>query len=208
MSQLVILGAGGHGSVVADAAMLMRRWSEIIFLDDGLQPGSTVLGVAIRGAADGWQQFDRHGTDFFVAVGNNKARFDILAEINSAGGNLARVIHPAATVSRFAEVGKGVLACAGAVINPRSAIRCGTIVNTGSTVDHDCAVGQSAHLSPGVHLAGGVQVGDRSWIGIGSSVRGGVIIGDDAIVGAGASVVSNVPENTTVVGVPARPVEK
>ncbi|MNJ71095.1 UDP-N-acetylbacillosamine N-acetyltransferase [compost metagenome] len=80
----------------------------------------------------------------------------------------------------------------------------GSILNTGCSVDHDCVLGTAVHISPGARLAGGVKVGDLSWVGIGASVRQLVRIGSDVIVGAGAAVTTDVADAQTVVGVPAR----
>lgn len=207
MSRLVILGAGGHGAVVADAAMLMGRWSEIVFLDDNPDEDASVLGLPVEDAVGNWASFNQAGVDFFVAIGSNAMRLDLLAAIENGDGSVASVMHPSATISRFADIRSGVVVCAGAVINPRAIIREGAIINTGATIDHDCELGRAVHVSPGAHIAGGVRVGERSWLGIGSAVREGVVVGDDVVVGAGAAVVSDVPSNSTVVGVPARPIE-
>jgi acetyltransferase-like isoleucine patch superfamily enzyme len=92
----------------------------------------------------------------------------------------------------------------GAVVNVDSHLCQGAIVNTRASVDHDCFVGSYSHICPAAALAGSVTVGSHSWIGIGSQVKQGVCIGDDVIVGAGATVLSDISENLTVVGTPAR----
>ena len=89
--------------------------------------------------------------------------------------------------------------------NVDSRIGIGAIINTDATVDHDCVLGSAVHVSPGAHLAGGVCVGDRSWVGIGSAVRQLARIGSDVMVGAGAAVVADIPDGCVVTGVPARP---
>ncbi|MGI9232880.1 MAG: acetyltransferase [Woeseiaceae bacterium] len=205
MIQLVILGAGGHGAVVADAAMTMNRWSDILFLDDDPELGPTVLEQPVAGVLGDWHGLNQEGVEFVVAIGSNALRQEYLDDIIRRHCVLANVIHASAVISPFSELKGGVVVCAGAVINPRVIVDQGAIINTGATIDHDCAIGAAAHISPGANLSGGVTVGDRSWLGTGSSVREGVTIGDDAVVGAGAAVLSDVPAETTVVGVPARP---
>jgi acetyltransferase-like isoleucine patch superfamily enzyme len=81
------------------------------------------------------------------------------------------------------------------------------ILNTGCSVDHDCIIGEGAHIGPGVRLCGNVWVGARSLIGVGTSVRPGIRIGSDVIVGAGSSVVADIPDGSTYAGCPARRLE-
>jgi sugar O-acyltransferase (sialic acid O-acetyltransferase NeuD family) len=205
MIRLVILGAGGHGVVVADAAVSMNRWSDIQFLDDDPGLGPTVMGHQVVNTLGNWDISQNGDAEFIVAIGNNALRQEYLDDIERKNGVVAKVVHSSAVISPFADLSDGVAVCAGVVVNPRASVGKGAILNTSTTVDHDCVIGQAAHLSPGVHLSGNVQVGARAWLGIGSCVRQGVKIGADSIVGAGAAVVSDVPANSTVVGVPARP---
>src|SRR5690606_5139306 len=102
----------------------------------------------------------------------------------------------------------GNVVFAGAVINPGVETGHAVIINTSATIDHDCWLGAGVHISPGAHVAGGVQIGDEAWVGIGSSVKELVSIGARSKVGAGAAVVASIADETTVVGVPARPLEK
>lgn len=200
------MGAGGHGAVVAEAALLSQAWKSIAFLEDDPSRGKEVVGCPIVDQTSSFAEFLGDDYEFFVALGDNKQRSEILSSIEEKGGVLARIVHPAAVISQSASIGAGTVVCAGAVINARASIARGCIINTSASIDHDCVLGDSVHISPGTHLAGGVQVGDRSWLGIGSSVLVGVRIGEDAIIGAGAVVLSDVPANSKVVGVPARPI--
>lgn len=93
---------------------------------------------------------------------------------------------------------------AGAVVNAGVRINPGAILNTCCSIDHDCLLGDAVHISPGARLAGGVQVGDLSWIGIGASVRQLICIGQRVMVGAGSAVVGDIPDDVTVAGVPAK----
>lgn len=204
MKRLAILGAGGHGKVVADTAECCG-WQVVEFYDDawpkrqnnGAWPviGDTTALMASLTCYDG----------VLVAMGNNHIRQLKLIELQAAGARLFNLIHPASCVSRHARLGIGSVVFAGAVVNADSQIGQGAILNTGCSVDHDCMLGDAVHISPGARLAGGVWVGDLSWIGIGASVRQLVCIGSRVMVGAGAAVVSDVADGLEVVGVPARP---
>lgn len=203
MSRLAILGASGHGKVVADTAECCC-WQFVEFFDDAW-PGLTENGVwPVVG--DTAALMDRL-TDFdgvLVAIGNNRIRHAKLLELQAAGARLVTLVHPAATVSRYAAIGEGTVVFAGAVVNAGVRINPGAILNTCCSIDHDCLLGDAVHISPGARLAGGVQVGDLSWIGIGASVRQLVCIGQRVMVGAGSAVVGDIPDDVTVAGVPAK----
>lgn len=204
MKPLVVVGAGGHGKVVADTAREMAIWDEIVFVDS-LYPELDYCGQWKVVACE-MDSLDNvyAKADFVVAVGNNTVRIRLFEEASSLGFNPVRVIHPFTYVSPGANIGLGVVVFAGAVINIGCNIGEVCIVNTGATIDHDCDIDIGVHISPGVNLAGGVTVGARSWIGIGASVKQLTSIGYDVLVGAGAAVVSNITNGKTVVGVPAK----
>jgi sugar O-acyltransferase (sialic acid O-acetyltransferase NeuD family) len=202
LSQLWVLGAGGHGRVVADAARATRRWAGIVFFDDALAEGASVGGWLVQGSSAEFCACESTGVDRIVAIGDNRHRHDAIGRCK--GPPLAVVVHPAAVVSHDAHLGAGTFVAAGAVVGIGADLGEGVIVNTGASVDHDCRLGASVHVGPGARLGGGVMVGDRSWIGLGASVRHQIRIGTDAMVGAGAVVVAAVPDNCVVAGNPAR----
>lgn len=203
MSDLYILGAGGHGAVVAEAAVASGQWRTIGFLDQ--DPASeTVVGLQVFGDLDTLAGLADEETEVFVAVGDNRRRLELYDDLADRGFRIATIIHPQACVSSSAEIGVGTVVCAGTVVNARTRIDRGCILNTGSTVDHDCVLHGGVHVSPGANIAGGVSVGGCSWIGVGSAIREGVSIGEDVIVGAGAAVIGDVESGAKVGGVPAR----
>ena len=203
MSRLLIVGAGGHGAVAAEAAAESGHWDGIEFLDDKLV-GSKVLDFPVVACIGDMADRLDSSTEVLIALGDNARRLELLNAAVGSGATLAKVVHPAAQISRSAAIGAGCAVFAGVVVNARAQIGFGAILNTGATVDHDCVIGDGVHISPGANLAGEVTVGDRSWIGIGASVREGISIGRDCIVGAGAAVVANVADGVTIGGVPAR----
>ena len=205
MNRLLVLGAGGHGKVVADAAMAGGAWSEIAFLDDRAANLTSVLGLAVVGELASLVQLTGRFGHAAVAVGDPRQRLALIGQLERAGYNVTVIVHPRATVSPFATLAVGAVVMAGAVVNPGVSVGTGGIINTGACVDHDCRLGKGVHVCPGVSLAGNVVVGDRTWIGIGSCAKQGVNIGCDVIVGAGATITSDVGDGLTVVGTPARP---
>ncbi|KXG81464.1 acetyltransferase [Pseudomonas mosselii] len=204
MNRLAILGASGHGKVVADTAQCCG-WQVVDFYDDAWPERQSNGFWQVAGDSALLRERLHEYDGVVVAIGNNPIRFRKLLELESAGGRLCTLVHPAATVSRHALIGTGTVIFAGAVVNADARVGLGSILNTGCSVDHDCVLGDGVHISPGAHLAGGVRVGDLSWVGIGASVRQLVTIGMSVTVGAGAAVTADIADGLTVVGVPARP---
>lgn len=202
MKQLVIIGASGHGKVVADIAK-KNGYDPIIFLDDS----KTVEDCAGYAVAGKCCSFTDYGCDIIVAIGNPVVRGEFLKELEKSGKNIPVLIHPGAIVADNAAIGKGTVIAAGAVVNPCAVIGKGCIINTCASVDHDCVVADYVHVSVGAHVAGTVSIGERTWIGAGATVSNNVSICGDAMIGAGAVVVKDICEKGTYVGVPARKIK-
>lgn len=204
--RLAILGASGHGKVVADAA-LAAGWQHVVFFDDAW-PISSALGPwQVIGDTQRLLSTAAEFDGVVVAIGNCRIRAEKHLILKLAGARAATIIHPRAWVSPYASIGAGSVVMAGAVVNVDARIGEVGIVNTGATVDHDCWLDDAVHISPGVHLSGNVRVGATSWIGVGAAVRQGIVIGSGVLVGAGAVVVKPIPDGATVIGNPAVPIK-
>lgn len=199
-SKLAIIGAGGHGKVCADVAYLMNQWQEIIFLDNS-KMGEIILGFEVIDSSENWCNYIQE-YDFFIAIGDNKTREKVQLDLKSKNVSIATLIHPSAIIARDVEIAEGSLIAAGVVVNPSTKIGKGAILNTACTIDHDGEIGDFVHISPGAYLAGTVNVGERSWLGIGSIVKNNVTICNDVIIGAGGVIVKDINERGTYVGVP------
>ena len=202
MKRLAVLGASGHGAVVADAA-LASGWDAVSFFDDGFPSVSAIGPWRVEGLTADLLSGRWDGV--VVAIGDNRTRLEKLGQL--AGAPIVSVTHPAAVISPLAVIGRGSVVFAGVVINPLARLGEGCIVNTSSSIDHDCVLGDGVHVSPGAHLGGLVRVGAGTWIGLGAAVRHGITIGANVMVGAGAVVVADVPDGQVVTGVPAKPRE-
>ncbi len=202
-SGVLVLGAGGHGKVVADT-LLSQGAPVRAFLDDSPGTwGDYVLGIPVLGAIDRWSDPTPDG--LVSGVGSNMARRRVVERLGAAAAPLWRnAVHPRATVSPRAALGCDVVIVAGAVVNAGAAIGSHVIINTSASVDHDCVVGDYAHVAPGAHLAGGVVVGEGALVGVGAVVAPGCSVGRWAVVGAGTVVVRDIPDGVTAKGVPAR----
>lgn len=200
--KLLIIGASGHGKVVVDIAIKMNKWRYIAFLDD--DPSITeCMGFSVRGKTeDAFKYADE--ADIFVAVGNNEIREKVQNKLESAGIKPPLLIHPSAIIGSEVEVGNGTVIMAGVVVNSATRIGKGCIINTAATLDHDNRIADFVHISPGAHLAGMVEVGKKTWIGIGSTISNNLTITGNCKIGAGAVVVKTIAESGTYVGVPAR----
>ena len=202
--KLIIIGASGHGKVVADIAIKMNKWQSIAFLDDD-ESIKTSMGLEVIGmTADAFTYKDE--ADFFVAIGNNATREKVQEKLVDEGLNVVSLIHPNSVIGTDVEIGIGSVVMAGVVINSSSRIGDGCIINTSASLDHDNVIEDYVHISPGVRTAGSVGIGKGAWLGIGSVVSNNVNICSGCKVGAGAVVVKHITEPGTYVGVPVRKV--
>lgn len=199
--KLIIIGAGGHGKVVADVAQNMNTYKEIFFLDDSAQ-GET-LGIPIIGNSEQCNEWIDEA-DYFVAIGDSRTREKFILNLEKMNASIATLIHPKAVVSSYATIGKGTVIMAGAVINAGTKIGQSVIVNTASSIDHDNTIDDFCHISVGAHLAGIVKVGKHTMVGAGATVINNIEICDNCMIGAGTVVTRNIVEFGTHVGVPAR----
>jgi sugar O-acyltransferase (sialic acid O-acetyltransferase NeuD family) len=205
MKKLAILGASGHGRVIADAALLSGQWQEVLFFDDAFPQLTQNGGYQVKGnSADLVQS----GVPAVVAIGDNKIRFQKSNWLLQNQVELVSIVHPAAVVASDSKIGAGTVVFAGAVVNAGARIGQHCIINSRAVIEHDCVLGDAVHVSPGASLGGNCQLADGAWVGIGAAVRHGTSIGEFAIVGTGAAVVKKVHPHEVVVGVPARPLKK
>jgi len=200
--KLLIIGAGGHGKVIADIALKMNKWKSIEFLDDN-ENIKSAMGINVIGKSFDFVKYvENH--DIFVAIGNNSTREKLHEKLEAQGASIPVLVHPNAVIGEQVEFGAGSAVMAGVIINCCTKIGKGCIINTGATIDHDCFIEDFVHISPGVHLAGSVSIGKGIWLGIGSIVSNNVKISGNCTIGAGAVVVRDVVETGVYAGIPAR----
>jgi len=204
MRGILVVGAGGHGKVVAEAVLATGRWARVAFLDDRSPALTEVLGLPVLGRLADAPSHRGEFADAVVAIGHCRTRLRVLAELASMGFARPVIVHPAAWVSPTAALGEGTVVFAQVAVNACARLGVGCIANTGSSIDHDAVLGDGVHVCPGARLAGEVVVGDATWLGIGCSVIQRVRVGADVTVGAGAAVVRDLPDGVTALGVPAR----
>lgn len=200
VSTLLVLGAGGHGRVVADAALEQGSWSVVRATDrdPARCSGELLAGVKLLPL----DQALAGDAEVHVAIGSAAAR---RAESGGvAAHRLASVVHPQASVSVHATLGPGCFVAAQAVVAAGARLGAGVIVNHGAVVDHDAEVGDFCHIAPRAALGGGVRLGSDVLVGTGAAVLPGLSICDAAVIGAGAVVTAPVVQAGAYAGIPAR----
>lgn len=200
--KVVIIGAGGHGRVVADTVEACGD-TVVGFLDDSFSEKGK---LNVMGKVSDAEKYCDGETELFVAIGNCRVREKIMNGLPNALWYTA--IHPSAVISPSAVIGEGSCVMPCAVVNNSAVIGKGCIVNTCASVDHDGIIGDFVHIACGANLAGTVTVGNRTWIGIGSVISNNITVCDDLMIGAGTVVVKDITEKGTYVGVPARKTEQ
>ncbi len=207
---IVILGAGGHGRTVA-ATLLQAQRPVMGFLDANPdQWGQQFFGVAVLGGDGQLETLAAHEVRLANGVGSTdvpQRRRQIFLEQQARGYTFETVVHPAACVSPYAQLGPGTQVMAGAIVQAGARIGANVIVNTGAIIEHDCAIGAHSHIAPGAVLSGTVCVGEACHIGAGAVVLQGIELGAHSLVAAGAVVTRSHGPQSRLVGVPAKAME-
>lgn len=203
--RILLLAAGGHGGVVLDALLTSgTRVAGII--DPGRPVGSAVFDTPVLGGDD-W--LEQASPDDFLLVNGiganpfNNLRGQLFSKWKQRGFIFLAVKHPTTVVGRETVLSEGSQIMAGTVLQCRAVIADNAVINTRTSVDHDCKIGMHTFIGPGVTLCGDVCIGDNAFIGAGAIVLPGIRIGNNAIIGAGAVVNHDVPCGKLVVGNPA-----
>ncbi len=197
--KLLILGCGGHSKVVTDIAN--RLGFKDLFYLDSFYEGNLFLNKPVCSEIN--ENFDGY---FFVAIGNNYKREQCFMQFKQNNPNASSVTlaDPSTYISDNSRINEGVIVMPLCVVNAGSTIDRGVIINTSSSIDHDCNLMSFSSIAPGVSMGGNVQVGRRSTLSIGTLVKQGVTIGDDTVIGGASFVVNNIPGNCVAYGTPAK----
>lgn len=183
--RLLVVGAGGHGRSVAEAADLSGLFEVIGFLDDALPAGDSVLMAPVLGPVTSIALHRSECDQVIVAVGNNAVREKVTLQLIEAGFDLSTVVHPRAFVAPSALLGPGSAVMAGAIVGTEVRLGMGVIVNCGAVVDHQANVGDYGHLGVNASMAGGSVLGTRAWMQVGSAIGYGVRIPAETILSPG-----------------------
>lgn len=201
MKRLAVIGAGGHGTVIADIAEQLG-W-HVEFYDDAYPQLKRSGAWEVLGTAESLKATVNEYDSVFVAVGNNTIRASLMSEFEALDCKFASLIHPQAVVSAYAQIGLGSVVMPGVVVNAYALVGKGCIINTSAVIEHECQLSDYVHISPKAALAGGIKIGRCSWIGMGATIIQNVEVGSNVVVGAGALVIKNITNSLVVGGVPA-----
>tara|TARA_B110000483_G_scaffold83307_1_gene103402 strand:+ start:2091 stop:2690 length:600 start_codon:yes stop_codon:yes gene_type:complete len=188
--KIAIIGAGGHGKVVGEIALLSQY--EIIDFFDDKENEIKGFPFTISGSLDYLKDHLKDYDAYFVAIGENKIRSNIIAWLKKQKMNIVSLVHPRSTISKFSSLGIGTCVMANAVINPGVLIKEGVIINTSASVDHDCVIEDFVHISPNCSLSGSVKIGKFSHLGTGTSVHPGIYIGNNVKTAVGSKVFKDI----------------
>ena len=193
--KLAIIGAGGHGKVVGEIALL-NGYKIIDFFDDSAKE-SKKFPFNVIDTPDYLKENQNEYDDFFVAIGDNKLRRDKILWLKKYKMNIINLIHPKSIISKFCTLELGICAMAHSTVNPGTAIREGVIINTSASIDHDCIIDDYSHISPNCSLSGNVKIGKFTHLGTGTSVHPGINIGENVKTGIGARIFKDILNGTT-----------
>lgn len=206
MSDLVILGAGGHARVLI-AALELQGISPIGCLAPQAPGTEWPADVAYLGDDEMLARLDPSRVEIINgigSVGSTAARRNLFLAVKSRGFTFAPVIHPAAIISDGATLGEGAQVMAGAIVQTGARIGANVLINTGAIIDHDCRIADHCHVATGACLSGAVELAEGVHVGTGAAVIQGIRIGAGSLIGAGTVVVRDLPPGITAVGNPAR----
>ncbi len=198
-----IIGAGGHSRVIVD--IFKRRNGLETFKHFSADPW---LGgqpeLVLSDTLERLLAFQSLVNYWHIAIGDPFIRRQKQELLLAHQFKLITAMHDQSTCAEQSDIGIGSSIMAGAVVNPYAIIGRGCIINTSASVDHDCVVEDYVNLGPGCRLAGGVKIGELSNLGIGALVIPNKTIGRGCVIGAGSVVISDIPDNSVAVGIPAR----
>lgn len=210
LKPLVIIGAGGLGRevawLVADINRQRPEWDFIGFVDDGVQ-GETPEGYSVLGTLDYFFELPSYPW-VVVAIADSEARKAITHRLHTHRINIATLIHPSVSMSNYVQIEPGSIICSDTIITTNVTLGQGSIVNPKCFIGHDTMLEDFVSLMPASNLAGEVRVGEGCYFGLNSCVINRTIIGKWSIIGAGATVVSDIPDYSVAVGVPAKVIRK
>lgn len=206
MQKIILIGDSGHSKVIEDC--IYSNGDEVIAKLDDKYSERFVEDSLVKGPISILPDLFSHEVKIVIAIGHNSTRKRIVDLLNIPNEIYAMIIHKSAIIGSNVEIGFGTVVMPGVVVNAGSRIGEHVIINSNSTIEHDCIVEDFVHISPNVTLTGDVTVEQGTQVGAGSTVIPGKSIGSWSMIGAGSVVIHDIPSSITAVGVPAKVIKK
>src|SRR5262245_10433608 len=202
--RVILVGAGRFAEEITDIAIMAGV--EVAGWIEGLDASRARTAPPRIVWVDDQRTFEPD-LPIVPAIGS-VARRALWQRVLGEGRRLATLVHPSAVIAPSAEIEPGCVIFPNVVIGARSRVGTGTIVNRGALIGHHTEIGAWSFLGPGANVAGAIRLGEQVHVGLAAVVRDQITVGGRAVVGAGAVAVADVPADTTVVGIPAKPIAR
>lgn len=204
-----IYGASGCGRGIMPLARAMPTLANdrLVFVDDAVTRSYRLNGHDAMSFAE----FKTDPSDekrVAIAIASPPIREMIASRLAEACIPLVSIKAEQCCIMDDVEIGEGALISPFVTLTSNIRIGCCFHANLYSYVEHDCVIGDFVTFAPGVQCNGNVRIGHGAYIGAGAIIRQGLTIGAGATIGMGAVVTKDVPPGVTVVGNPARILEK
>ena len=208
MKNIIIFGAGGHAKVIVDIIEKQGKFNIAGFIGTHREKNTVIMGYKVIGDESSLKDiiFNYEIYGGIIGIGDNSIRAKVLDKVIKVIPNFKFVncIHPKSILGKDVTLGEGNVLMAGVIINSSARIRNHCILNTNSSVDHDCLMSDFSSIAPNVTVGGNVKIGDYSAIGISTSIFHNVNIGKNCIIGGGSLVCSDTKENSVYYGSPCK----
>lgn len=202
---LSIVGAGGHSrSIYSWLLQSAIKYDTVQFIDAYKKDENEMVFnkpiIKVK-----WSEINSIPSDIYIlGIGDNQSR-KLLYELLINGNKEVRgTMHQSSVYGCSTQIDRSSSIGPGVIIGPLTRIGRNCIINSGAIIEHETIIGDHSHVAPGAKIAGRVHIGNEAFIGIGAVIKENLKIGNNVTVGAGAVVINDIPDNVTVVGIPAK----
>jgi sugar O-acyltransferase (sialic acid O-acetyltransferase NeuD family) len=205
---MLVVGAKGFAKEILEEIRSLYPNDDLVFYDDVSKniPDELYASYKILNTREQAKEyFSTTDKKFVLGIGNPLLRRKVTQQFIDLGGVLIPLISNKSCVAKHdVQIGEGSTIMSFSVISNGSKIGKGCLLYFHSSITHDCVLGDFVEISPGAQILGRATVGDFSQVGSNAVILPGIKVGKNVIVGAGAVVTKDVPDNSVVVGVPAK----
>ncbi|MBE3144750.1 MAG: acetyltransferase [Planctomycetes bacterium] len=207
--RLVIIGAGGFGQEIIWAVRninALRSQYEILGYcdDDPAKKGSVIYSATVLGTPEAVDKILPVKPSFICAIGDNVKRAKVVKYVLSLGWLPATVIDPSVIIAEGVSVGEGTYVGAGCILSPYAQIGNHVIINHHCSIGHNSVLDDFVQISPGGRVSGSCRVKEGASLGSNAVIAPGITVGRFATLGASSFAMTDIPDDVTAIGTPAR----